>query len=193
MLGKIFSCRSREPSAGRHTKNISKEVILGLLARANNSPLKRERKAQYHSNFKILNQKSWSNFFYSRQPKREELSTFKDDNGKLWVEVIIVFLDAVAAVDVLTAGNNDVKLVETRTVQIARLESSSRFDRINKLDRDYYSIGKFFHLFASWNDVTLPGFIPSFLKRVKRWRVSWIRSIELPSQLGAGDGHLIGS
>ena len=62
-------------------KKISKEVILGLLARrANNSPLKRERKAQYHSNFKILNQKSWSSFFYSRQPKREELSTFKDAN-----------------------------------------------------------------------------------------------------------------
>ena len=73
----------------------------------------------------------------SKQPKREELSTFKDDNGKLWVELIIVFLDAVAAVDVLTAGNNDVKLVETRTLNIARLESSYRFDRINKLDRDY--------------------------------------------------------
>ena len=33
---------------------------------------------------------------------------FKDDYGKLWVEVIIVsFLDAVVTTDVLTASNND--------------------------------------------------------------------------------------
>ena len=37
------------------------------------------------------------------------------------MEVIIVtFLDTVAIVDVLTANNNDVKLVETRTVHLAR-------------------------------------------------------------------------
>ena len=33
------------------------------------------------------------------------------DNGKLWVEVIVViFLCAVATVEVLTASNNDAKL-----------------------------------------------------------------------------------
>ena len=36
------------------------------------------------------------------------------------MEVIIVtFLDTVAIVDVLTANNNDEKLVETRTVHLA--------------------------------------------------------------------------
>ena len=36
------------------------------------------------------------------------------------MEVIIVtFLDTVAIVDVLTANNNDVKLVEARTVHLA--------------------------------------------------------------------------
>ena len=46
----------------------------------------------------------------------------KNDNGKLWVEVIIVTsLDAVVTVDVLTANNNDVNLVETRNVLFVRL------------------------------------------------------------------------
>ena len=47
----------------------------------------------------------------------------KDDNySKLWVEVIIVtLLDAVATADVLKADNNDVELVETRSVHFARL------------------------------------------------------------------------
>ena len=38
----------------------------------------------------------------------------KDNNGKLWVDVIVsIFFIAVGTVDVLTASNNDVKLVET--------------------------------------------------------------------------------
>ena len=42
---------------------------------------------------------------------------YKDDNGKLWVEVIIItFLDTVVTVDVLTASNNDVNFVKTQTV-----------------------------------------------------------------------------
>ena len=46
----------------------------------------------------------------------------KNDNSKLWVEVIIVTsVDAVATVDVLTANNNDVNLVETRNVLFVRL------------------------------------------------------------------------
>ena len=44
----------------------------------------------------------------------------KDDNGKLWVEVIIfTFLDAVATVDVLTARKGDVNFVETQIVHFA--------------------------------------------------------------------------
>ena len=52
---------------------------------------------------------------------------------KLWVEVIIVTsLDAVATVDILTANNNDVNLVETRNVLFARLFNH----RLVNLDRD---------------------------------------------------------
>ena len=40
-------------------------------------------------------------------------------------------------VDVLTASNTDVKPPETRTGHFATLISSSRFDKIHKLDRDY--------------------------------------------------------
>ena len=41
----------------------------------------------------------------------------KDDNGKLLVEVIIVTLGTVATVDVLKAKNNDVSLVNSRSVR----------------------------------------------------------------------------
>ena len=34
--------------------------------------------------------------------------------------IIVPFLDAVAKLDVLTASNNDVELVETRTTHFAR-------------------------------------------------------------------------
>ena len=48
----------------------------------------------------------------------------KDDNVKIWVEVIIVtFLYAVATVDVLMANSNDVNLAKTRYVRFARLWS----------------------------------------------------------------------
>ena len=48
-------------------------------------------------------------FVYSRQQKIKNFSYNKDDNGKSWVEVIIVTtLDAVVTVDVLPANNNDV-------------------------------------------------------------------------------------
>ena len=45
----------------------------------------------------------------------------KDDNGRYvgGSEHCYFFLDAVAAVDVLTASKNDVKLVDTRTVHFA--------------------------------------------------------------------------
>ena len=52
----------------------------------------------------VLDNRKWTNF------------SIKDDNGKLWVEVIIfTFLDVAAAVDVLTASINDVNFFETQT------------------------------------------------------------------------------
>ena len=55
-------------------------------------------------------------------------------NGQLWVEVIIItFLYAVVTAGVLTASKNDVQPVETRTVHLARLKSSFRFEGRNKL------------------------------------------------------------
>ena len=52
----------------------------------------------------VLDNRKWTNF------------SIKDDNGKLWVEVIIfTFLDVAATVDVLTASINDVNFFETQT------------------------------------------------------------------------------
>ena len=48
------------------------------------------------------------------------------------------FLDAVATVHVLTASNIDVKLEKNSTCTLCLpIKSSSRFERIKKLDRDY--------------------------------------------------------
>ena len=55
-------------------------------------------------------------FVYSRRQKMKDFLSQRN-NLKLWVEMIIVAaLDAIATVNVLTASNNDVKPVETRTV-----------------------------------------------------------------------------
>ena len=55
-------------------------------------------------------------FVYSRRQKMKDFLSQRN-NRKLWVEMIIVAaLDAIATVTVLTASNNDVKPVETRTV-----------------------------------------------------------------------------
>ena len=68
---------------------------------------------------------AWEEFVFQASLLDCHISFFfhnKNDNGKLWVEVInVTSLDAVATVDVLTANNNDVKLVETRNVFFARL------------------------------------------------------------------------
>ena len=64
----------------------------------------------------------WVNFAWEEFVFQASLFRNKNDNGKLWVEVIIVTsLDAVATVDVLAANNNDVNLVETRNVLFVRL------------------------------------------------------------------------
>ena len=52
--------------------------------------------------------------------------------------IIVTFLDAVATVHVLTASNIDEKLEEIRPVHFClTIKSSSRYEKINKLDRDY--------------------------------------------------------
>ena len=55
-------------------------------------------------------------------PKQKELKTFhlKDDNVKIWVEVIIVtLLYAVTPVDVFIVNSNSVNLAKTRYVHFA--------------------------------------------------------------------------
>ena len=52
--------------------------------------------------------------------KKTSIFYLVDNNSKLWVEVIIVtFLHAVGTVDDLRASVNDVKPVETPSVQFA--------------------------------------------------------------------------
>ena len=69
--------------------------------------------------------------------KRAFFFYLRDNNSKLWVEVIVVtFLHAVGTVDDLRASVNDFKPVETRSVQFAWLKSPSPFEIINKLDND---------------------------------------------------------
>ena len=67
------------------------------------------------------------------------------------------FFNAVVTVDVLTERNNNVNFVETQI----------RFERIYKVDRDFSH--------SPWMPRDI-AFIPSILKRVQRWQVSWIRS-----------------
>ena len=70
-------------------------------------------------------------FVYPRQQERP--FHLKDDNVKIWVEVIIVtFQYAVATVNVPMSNNNDVSLANT----LDNYEIVVSFDRINKLDRD---------------------------------------------------------
>ena len=75
----------------------------------------------------ILANRKWRTFY------------LKDDNGKLWVETIIVtFLDVVATVDVLTASYNDVLKTcrNSKRIFCMTIKSSSRLERINKLEGD---------------------------------------------------------
>ena len=79
-------------------------------------------------------------------PTCETLKPSFNDNCNILVikfekqNLLLLFYDAVATVDVLTANDNDEKLVETqetRTVHFAWLKLLSRFERINNFDRDY--------------------------------------------------------
>ena len=58
-------------------------------------------------------------FVYSRQQGMKPFHP-KDDNVRIWLEVIIVtFLYAVATVDVLISNSYDVNLAKTRYVHFA--------------------------------------------------------------------------
>ena len=48
--------------------------------------------------------------------------------------IIVTFFNAEATVDVLTASNNDINFVE---IQPYIFKSLFRFERINKVDRDF--------------------------------------------------------
>ena len=93
--------------------------------------------------------------------------------GKLWVQVIIItFLYAVVTVRVLTASNNDIKLVETWTVHFARIKLSFGFEGINE--------PLVLANFVTCLPPEIPrdiAFIPWIIKHVQRWRESWKRSI----------------
>ena len=70
--------------------------------------------------------------------------------GWTWLLLNTLLKDAVATVDVLIASNNEVKLVNTRTVHFAWLKSLFCFKRINKLDRNY-SYWEILLMFAPWH------------------------------------------
>ena len=77
--------------------------------------------------------------------------------------------DAVATVDVLIAINSGVKLVETWTVYFALLISSSPFEGINELNRNY-SYWQLLSLVCSTKSPRDIAFIPWSVMRAKIWR-----------------------
>ena len=83
----------------------------------------------------------------------------KDDNVKIWVEVIIVTLQyAVATANIPMSNSNDVNLANT----LDNYEIVVSFDRINKLDRDY-SYWQILSLVCPWN-TTWHSFYPIDLR-----------------------------
>ena len=87
------------------------------------------------------------------------------------------FFNGVATKDVIVASNNDVNFVETQTVHFVWLNRSLfRFEIINKVDLDF-SQRQILSFVCPLKYHLIFAFIPSILKRVQRWWVSWIRSI----------------
>ena len=87
------------------------------------------------------------------------------------------FFNGVATKDVIVASNNDVNFVETQTVHFAWLNRSLfHFEIINKVDLDF-SQRQILSFVCPLKYHLIFAFIPSILKRVQRWWVSWIRSI----------------
>ena len=109
-----------------------------------------------------------------------------DASRKLWVKVIMAntFLDAVTNADVLTASNNDVKLVDDSSCKFAWLKSSSHWE--SKETRPRLTL---LANFTTYFPPEIPGditFISSILKLVLRWRVYIMNKVysELPLQKG---------
>ena len=85
--------------------------------------------------------------------------------------------NGVATKDIIVASNNDVNFVETQTVHFVWLNRSLfRFEIINKVDLDF-SQRQILSFVCPLKYHLIFAFIPSILKRVQRWWVSWIRSI----------------
>ena len=100
-----------------------------------------------------------------------EFQLFLLDNGS-WrtfyiLKTIMAFycyLFRCGSVKVLTASNNDAKIVDwTQTVLSARLKSPSRFDRINNLSA-ISRTSKFYHLFAPYNKRVVDLYLPASLE-----------------------------
>ena len=90
-------------------------------------------------------------FVYPLDNRKWRHFHLKDDNVKIWVEVIIVTLQyAVATINVLMSNGNDVNLANT----LDNYEIVVSFDRINKLDQDY----------SYWQMLSLP------------WNTTWVHS-----------------
>ena len=131
------------------------------------------RYKKLRSSLFILNKRKWNNF------------SSIDASGKLWVKVIMAntFLDAVTNADVLTASNNDVKLVDDLSCKFAWLKSSPYWE--SKETRPRLTV---LANFTTYLAPEIPGditFISSILKLVQRWRgiMNKVYS-ELPLQKG---------
>ena len=108
-------------------------------------------------------------FVYSKQKKMEQFFFYRRYSGKLWVKGIMAntFLDAVTNADVLTASNNDVKLVDDSSCKIAWLKSSSYWESKETLPPLTVLAN-----FTTYLPPEIPGditFISSILKLVQRW------------------------
>ena len=92
-----------------------------------------------------------------------KLRTFylKDNKIKLRLEVIVVmFFNAVATVDVLTASNNDVRTCRNLNRTFCKFKIALSFWGEKKNSTAITRISKFYHLFAPW-DTTWHCFYPS--------------------------------
>ena len=85
----------------------------------------------------------------------------------------ITILDAVATVDVITANNTDVNLVETRTVHFLWQWNRHLVWKNKQTRLRLRVLTTFIPCFPPWNITWHFAFIPSILQRVQRLLVSW--------------------
>lgn len=117
----------------------------------------------------------WSLFI----PDKGRFGTFHLKDDMLWQVMggsghcqIVTSLDQDVTVDVLTAKSCRNSNCTFRMI----IKSSSLFDRINKDDLNY-SYWQILSLVCPLKNHVTVFFIPSILKRLQRWQVSWMRSI----------------